>query len=224
MANNSSNIKKTKESFSKHWWSTILPISTNQKKVLTVMVNNSTNINKPKESFNSDGQQFLQYQQNKRKFSQWWSTIPPISTKQKKVLTVMVNNSTNINKTKERFNIDGHKFLQYQQTKRKFEQCWSTIPPISTNQKKVWTVMVENSSNISKPEESFNSDGQQFLQYQQTKRKFEQWWSIILPISTNQKKVSTVMVNNSSNINKPKESLNSDGQQFLQYQQNKRNF
>jgi hypothetical protein len=34
--------------------------------------------------------------------------------KPKKVLTVMVNNSTNINKTKERFNIDGHKFLQYQ--------------------------------------------------------------------------------------------------------------
>jgi len=36
------------------------------------------------------------------------------------------------------------------------------------------------------------------------------------------------MVNNSSNINKtndhlsPKESLNSDGQQFLQYQQNER--
>ena len=40
----------------------------------------------------------------------------------------------------------------------------------------------------------------------------------------NQKKVSTVIVNNSSNINTPKESLNSDGQQFLQYQQNKRNF
>ena len=29
------------------------------------------------------------------------------------------------------------------------------------------------------------------------------------------------MVNNSTNINKPKESLNSDGQQFYQYQQNK---
>jgi hypothetical protein len=27
------------------------------------MVNNPTNINKPKESLNSDGQQFLQYQQ-----------------------------------------------------------------------------------------------------------------------------------------------------------------
>jgi hypothetical protein len=29
------------------------------------------------------------------------------------------------------------------------------------------------------------------------------------------------MVNNSTNINKSKESLNSDGQQFHQYQQNK---
>jgi hypothetical protein len=38
----------------------------------------------------------------------------------------------------------------------------------------VKTVMVNNSSNINKPKESLNSDGQQFLQYQQTKRKFEQ--------------------------------------------------
>ena len=67
--------------------------------------------------------------------------------------------------------------------------------------------MVDNSTNINKPKESLHSDGQQFLQYQQTK-----------------KKVLTVMVNNSSNINKPKESCNSDGQQFLQYQQTKRNF
>ena len=45
------------------------------------MVNNSTNINKIRESLNSDGQQFYKYQQNKRKFKQWWSTIiiPPIS-------------------------------------------------------------------------------------------------------------------------------------------------
>ena len=66
------------------------------------MVKNSTNINKTKESLNSDSQQFHQYQQNKRKFKQWWSTIHqyqqnkrkfkqwwstilPISTKQKKV-------------------------------------------------------------------------------------------------------------------------------------------
>ena len=136
----------------------------------------------------------------------------------------MVNNSSNINKSKESLNSDGQQFLQYQQTKRNFEQWWSTIPLISSKQKKVWTVKVDNSSNINKPKESFNSDGQQFLQYQQTKRKFEQWWSTILPISTNQKKVWTVMVNNSSNINKPKESFNSDGQQFYQYQQTKRKF
>jgi hypothetical protein len=48
------------------------------------MDNNSTNINKTKERLNSDGHQFHQYQQNKRKIKQWWSTIPPISTKQKK--------------------------------------------------------------------------------------------------------------------------------------------
>ena len=188
------------------------------------MINNSSNINKPKESLNSDGQQFLQYQQTKIKFEQWWSTIPLISTKQKNVWTVMVNNSSNINKPKESFNSDGQQFLQYQQTKRKFEQWLSTILLISTNQKKVWTVMVNNSSNINKSKESLNSDGQQFYQYQQTKRKFKQWWSTILPISTKQTKVLTVMVDNSSNINKPKESFNSDDQQFIQYQQTKRKF
>ena len=49
------------------------------------MVNNSTKINKTNESLNGDGQQFHKYQQNKRKFKQRWSTIPQISTKQKKV-------------------------------------------------------------------------------------------------------------------------------------------
>jgi GTP-sensing pleiotropic transcriptional regulator CodY len=136
----------------------------------------------------------------------------------------MVDNSSNINKPKESLNSDGQQFLQYQQTKGKFEQRWWTIPAISTNQKKVWTVMVNNSFNINKTKEYLNSDGQQFYQYQQTKRKFEQWWSTIPPISTNQKKVLAVMVDNSTNINKPKESLNSDGQQFYQYQQNKRKF
>ena len=48
-------------------------------------VNNSINIIKTKESLNSDGQQFHQYHQNKRKFKQRWSTIPSISSKQKKV-------------------------------------------------------------------------------------------------------------------------------------------
>ena len=35
-----------------------------------MMVNNSTNINERKESLSSDGQQFHQYQQKKRKFKQ----------------------------------------------------------------------------------------------------------------------------------------------------------
>ena len=101
------------------------------------MVNNSTNINKTKESLNSDGQQFFQYKKSKRKFKQWWSTIPLISTKQKKVETVMVNNFTYINKTKESLINDSQQFLQYKQNIRKLKQWWSTIPPISTKQKKV---------------------------------------------------------------------------------------
>ena len=42
----------------------------NKTKVYTVMVDNSTNINKTKESLTSDGPQFHQYHQNKRKFKQ----------------------------------------------------------------------------------------------------------------------------------------------------------
>ena len=61
------------------------PFHNHEKKALTVMANNSININKTKESLNIDGQQFHQYQQNKGKFKHWWPTIPPISTKQKKV-------------------------------------------------------------------------------------------------------------------------------------------
>ena len=34
----------------------------------------------------------------------------------------MVNNSTNINKTKQSLNSDGQKFYQYQQNKTKFKQ------------------------------------------------------------------------------------------------------
>jgi hypothetical protein len=52
---------------------------------------------------------------------------------------MMVNNSTNINKTKDSFNSDGQQFHQYQQNK-----------------------------------DSLNSDGQQFHQYQQNKRQFKQ--------------------------------------------------
>jgi hypothetical protein len=40
------------------------------------------------------------------------------------------------------------------------------------NKKKVFTVMVNNSTNINKQKESFSSDGRQFYQYQKTKRMF----------------------------------------------------
>ena len=55
IVNNSSNIKKTKESLK----------SDGQQFLQTVIVNNSSNFNKTKESLNSDGQQFHQYQQSK---------------------------------------------------------------------------------------------------------------------------------------------------------------
>ena len=51
MVNNSTNINKTKESLNSDG-------------------DNSTNINKTKENLSSDSQQFLQNQQNKRKFKQ----------------------------------------------------------------------------------------------------------------------------------------------------------
>jgi hypothetical protein len=55
------------------------------------------------------------------------SIIPTISTKQKKVLAVIVNNTNNINKTKE---------------------------------KKVLAVIVNNTTNINKTKESFSRDCQ----------------------------------------------------------------
>jgi hypothetical protein len=149
MVNNSTtNINKKSPLYSTHW----------------VMVNNSTNINK-----NHLSPQFIE----------WWSIIPPISTKitsrlnslsdgqqfhpyqQKSPLTsthwVMVNNSTNISKH--------HLSLQ-------LIEWWSTIPPIST-----------------KITSHFNSlsDGQQFHQYQQKS-----------PLTS----IHWMMVNNSTNINK----------------------
>ena len=103
MVNNSINIIKTKESLNSEW-STIPSISSKQKKGL-----------------NSDGQEFHQYHQNKRQFK-----------------TVMVNNSIiNIIKTKESLSSDGQQFHQYYQNKRKVKQWWSTIPLISSKQKKV---------------------------------------------------------------------------------------
>ena len=285
MVNNSTNINKNHLSPQLiEWWSTIPPISTKitshinslsdgqqlhqyqQKSPLTsthwMMVNNSTNINKNHLS---------------PKLIEWWSTIPPISTKitshfnslsdgqqfhqyqQKSPLTsthwVMVNNSTNINKN--------HLSLQ-------LIEWWSTIPPISTkitshlNHIEWWSTIPPISTKITSHLNSL-SDGQQFHQYQQNhlSPQLIEWWSTIPPISTKitshfnslsdgqqfhqyqQKSPLTsthwVMVNNSTNINKNHLSpqliewwstippistkitshLNSlsDGQQFHQYQQ-----
>ena len=77
--------------------------------------------------------------------------------------------------------------------------------------------MVNNSTNINKTNNNItiNIDGQQFTNINKTNN------------NRSPKESQTVMVNNSTNINKtnnnlsPKESLNSEGQQFYQYQQNK---
>ena len=167
MVNNSTNINNNHISLQLiEWWSTIPLISTKitshlnslsdgqqfhqyqQKSPLNsthwVMVNNSTNINK-----NHLSHQLIE----------WWSTIPPISTKitshlntlsdgqqfhqyqQKSPLIsihwVIVNNFTNINK-----NPLSPQLIEW----------WSTIPPISTK--------------ITSHLNSLN-DGQQFHQYQQ---------------------------------------------------------
>ena len=266
MVNNSTNINKNHLSLQLiEWWSTIPPISTTitshfnslsdgqqfhqyqQKSPLTsthwVMVNNSTNINK-----NHLSPQLIE----------WWSTIPPISTKitshlnslsdgqqfhqyqQTSPLTsthwVMVNNSTNINKN--------HLSLQ-------LIEWWSTIPPIST--KMVNTSHLNSLSDgqqfhqyqtippiSTKITSHFNSlnDGQQFHQYQQkspltsthwvmvkqpisTKITSYQHWvmSIITPISTKitSRFNSLSMVNNSTNINKNHLSTKNHSPQFIEW-------
>ena len=245
MVNNSTNINKNHLSLHLiEWWSTIPPISTKitshlnslsdgqqfhqyqQKSPLTlthsVMVNNSTNINKNHLS---------------PKLIEWWSTIPPISTK----ITSHLNTLS-----------DGQQFYQYQQKSPLTSTHWvtSTIPPISTKitshlytlsdgqqfhqdqQKSPLTsihwVMVNNFTNINK-----NHLSPQLIE----------WRSTIPPISTKSPLTSThwVMVNNSTNINNNHISLQliewwstiplistkitshlnslSDGQQFHQYQQ-----
>ena len=167
MVNNSTNINKNHISLQLiEWWSTIPPISTKitshlnslsdsqqfhqyqQKSPLTsshwVMVNNSTNINKNHLS---------------PKLIEWWSTIPPISTK----ITSHLNSLS-----------DGQQFHQYQPKSHLTSTHWvmSTIPPIST-----------------KITSHFNSlnDGQQFHQYQPKSPLTSTHW---------------MMVNNSTNINK----------------------
>ena len=206
MINNSTNFNKHHLSLQLiEWWSTIpQPISTQitplfnslsdsqqfhqyqQKSPLTsfhwVMVNNSTNINKNHLS---------------SKFIEWWSTIPPISTK-------IISHFNSLS--------DGQQFHQYQITShlnslsdgQQFHQYQQKSPLTSTH----W-VMVNNSTNISKHHLSPNhidwwstippistkitshfkslSDGQQFHQYRQKSPLIFTHW---------------VMVNNSTNINK----------------------
>jgi hypothetical protein len=131
------------------------------------------------------------------------STIPPISTKQKKVETVMVNNSTNINKAKESLNsvcfvhfggiVDYH-CLSFLLFCWYWMNCWPSLFKLSyvlfileelLTITIFFAVMVNNSTNINKTKERLNSDGRQFHQYEQNKRKFKQWWSTIPTISTN---------------------------------------
>ena len=64
----------------------------------------------------------------------------------------MVNNSTNINKTKQSLNSDGQQF----------------------NINKTKQSLNSDGTNIDKAKQSLNSDGQQFYKYQQNKTKFKQ--------------------------------------------------
>ena len=76
--------------------------------------------------------------------------------------------------------------------------------------------MVNNSTNINKTNKGNNKTTELRTILQRESLSCD--WSTILPILTTQKTIYAVMVVNSSNINKSKESLNSDGQQFYQYQ------
>ena len=105
-----------------------------------MIVNNSFISNKTKESLKSDSQQFLHYQQNKRKFKQWWSTFPPISTHKK-----------------ESLNNDGRQFYQYQQNKETLNSDGQHFHKYQPN-REIQTVMVDNSSIINKTKESLDSD------------------------------------------------------------------
>ena len=79
-----------------------------------------------------------------------------------------------------------------------------------------YSTSINKTNNHLSPKESLNSDGQLFYQYQQNKqspltyRKYKQWLSTILPVSTKQTITSHL-----------KKVYNSDGQLFYQYQQNK---
>ena len=69
--------------------------------------------------------------------------------------------------------------------------------------------MVNISSNINTQQESLNSDGRQFYQCQQNKRSLNSDGQHFHKYQPN-REIQTVMVDNSSIINKTKESLDSD--------------
>ena len=113
---------------------------------------------------------------------------------------------------------------QYQHNKESLNSEWSTIPQISTKQRKFKQWMVNNSTISTKlcfvDKESLNSDGQQ-LQYQQN---FESWNSGMVNNSQyqqNKESLNSGMVNNSQISTKQRKFKQWNGQQFHKYQQNK---
>jgi hypothetical protein len=129
-----------------------------------------------------------------RLFCWSWS---PRSTKQKKIYIVIVNNSTKINKIKE--NLYSVNFLLFCSS---WWNCWLSLYNFSFVLlilvelltitisiffcfvdlggivdyhyigKKIYIVIVDNSTKINKAKENWYSDSQQFHQDQQNKRKF----------------------------------------------------
>jgi hypothetical protein len=149
------------------------------------MVDNSANINKQKESFSSDGRQFYQYHKTKRIFWQWWSTILPISTKQNQDLTVMLKLSFDLLileewltiTVKTLFCFDDIGWIVDHHCSNFLLVCWYwrnlwlsmlnlsfvlfiLVELLTITVKTFFCVMVNNSTNINKPKESFNSDSQ----------------------------------------------------------------
>jgi hypothetical protein len=93
----------------------------------------------------------------------------------------MVNNCTKINKTKESLNCDGQQFYQNQQIKRKFKLCWLAILPKSTKQRKVYIVMVNNSTKIHK---TWYHDICRWKSMYWLGTGTKMWWALIALITT----------------------------------------
>ena len=223
MVNNSTNINKNhlnslSDGQQFHQYQQKTPLTSTH----WVMVNNSPISTTIISHFNSlsDGQQFHQYQQksplisihwvmvnnftniNKNHLSpqliEWWSTIPPISTK----ITSHLNSLS-----------DGKQFHQYQQKSPLTSTHWvmSTITPISTKITSHFNSLNDGQQfhqyqqkSPLKNHLSLNSlnDGQQFHQYQQKSPKLIEWWSNSTNINKNHLTSTHWWCNNSTNINK----------------------